>query len=214
VHNATAGEECDDGDESATCNANCTTTVCGDALVNMTAGEECDEVGGADSATCDGDCTLPECGDGYENTVAGESCDDMGDSPTCDSDCTPAMCGDGTVNLAAGEDCEGGSPDICTGGCQYTGCGPDPVELAMTLCMAQYPNCEVQDGGVVGWAAPSCTGCNCGVPADPWRWYCTETSDDSNWNCSPCTVGQVLGPHEPCACGGGTSPVLATFCTL
>jgi hypothetical protein len=52
----TAGEICDDGGESATCNVDCTPAVCGDGVVDMAAGEECDDMG--ESAACDADCTL------------------------------------------------------------------------------------------------------------------------------------------------------------
>lgn len=211
VVNPTANEMCDDAGESAGCNADCTTAACGDQTVNAAAGETCDE--GLSTATCDGDCTEPGCGDGFVNQTIGESCDDGGESAACDADCSTPVCGDGVVNATAGEDCEGGSPDVCTADCHYTGCGPDPLALAMAACMAQYPNCQEQVGGVVGWGGASCAGCNCGTPADPWRWYCTATSDDSNWNCSPCSVGEILGAHDPCACGAGTSPVLGSFCT-
>ncbi len=39
----TPPEQCDDGGESATCNLDCTTAVCGDATTNTTAGETCDD---------------------------------------------------------------------------------------------------------------------------------------------------------------------------
>jgi hypothetical protein len=68
------------------------------------------------------------------------------------------------------------------------------------------------DGGVVGYDGVG-VGSKCGTPAWPWRFYCTETSDASNYNCSACTVGEILGPHDPCSCNPGTSPVLDTFCT-
>ena len=42
---------------------------------------------------------------------------------------------------------------------------------------------------------------------------CTETSDASNYNCSACVVGEILGPHDPCNCDPGTSPVLGSFCS-
>ena len=42
-------EPCDDGEDSANCNLDCTTTACGDAYVNAAAGEEC----AVDTATCD-----------------------------------------------------------------------------------------------------------------------------------------------------------------
>lgn len=37
-----AGETCDDRGESAQCNADCTSTVCGDGIINQSAGEACD----------------------------------------------------------------------------------------------------------------------------------------------------------------------------
>jgi hypothetical protein len=209
--NATAGEACDDAGESATCNADCTEASCGDGVLNATAGEACDE--GSETATCDSDCTAVVCGDGLANAVVGEQCDDGGESAACDADCTTAACGDGTINATAGEDCEGGSPDICGADCLYTGCAPDPVALALAACMAQFPSCDVVDGGVVGYGPPECAGCNCGPPSDPWRFYCTATSG-TNFNCSACSVGQILGPHDPCNCDPGTSPVLGSFCTL
>ncbi|UCC29690.1 MAG: hypothetical protein JSU86_15980, partial [Phycisphaerales bacterium] len=48
-----APEECDDGGESGTCDADCTYVVCGDGTVNTTVGEECDPPNGV---TCDGNC--------------------------------------------------------------------------------------------------------------------------------------------------------------
>ena len=40
-----AAEDCDDGEETATCNADCTAATCGDGQVNAAAGEECDDEG-------------------------------------------------------------------------------------------------------------------------------------------------------------------------
>lgn len=37
-----SAEECDDAGESAECNANCTTSICGDGIANAAAGEQCD----------------------------------------------------------------------------------------------------------------------------------------------------------------------------
>ncbi len=82
------GEGCDDGGESATCDADCTLAACGDGLVNATAGEACDDVG--PSASCDVDCTLAVCGDGVLNTLSGESCDDGNTASFdgCSTNCT------------------------------------------------------------------------------------------------------------------------------
>ncbi|HWB74309.1 MAG TPA: hypothetical protein VG755_05125 [Nannocystaceae bacterium] len=53
-----AGEDCDDGDESATCDADCTSVACGDGTVNAAALEECDAADAIDGDGCDVDCTL------------------------------------------------------------------------------------------------------------------------------------------------------------
>jgi len=209
VLNVTAGEACDDGAETAACNVDCTAAGCGDGVLNGAAGEACDD--GGESAACDVDCTVVACGDGAFNPTAGEACDDGAESAACDLDCTPAQCGDGTVNTTAGEECEGGGA-MCGANCLFAGCQPDPVALAMAACAAAYPSCEVVGGGVVGYGAGWSAGSNCGLPADPWRFYCTMTSDASNYNCSACTVGEVLAAHNPCNCDPGTSPVVDTFC--
>jgi len=75
-------EACDDGEETETCNADCTAAECGDGVLNETAGETCDD--GGDSETCDADCTAVECGDGFVNAAAGEECDG---GPGCSDAC-------------------------------------------------------------------------------------------------------------------------------
>ena len=115
-------EACDDGGESAVCNANCTLAVCGDAIHNASAGEACDA--GGESFGCDVDCTLPVCGDGLANASHNELCDEGGTTPSCDGDCTPVSCGDGFQNLAALETCDDGdneSGDGCSGVCVIEG---------------------------------------------------------------------------------------------
>jgi len=52
------GEDCDDGGESATCDADCTTATCGDSTVNTTAGETCDDGNTTAGDGCDGACKL------------------------------------------------------------------------------------------------------------------------------------------------------------
>jgi len=78
------GEDCDDGGESKTCNADCSPAACGDGKLNAAAGEDCDD--GGESKTCDADCSAAECGDGQVNAAAGEVCD--GQAPanaSCDA---------------------------------------------------------------------------------------------------------------------------------
>ncbi len=80
--NDAAGEACDDGAETETCNANCTTSACGDGELNETAGETCDDAG--ESAMCDTDCSAAECGDGLLNPTASEECEG---GPGCSDAC-------------------------------------------------------------------------------------------------------------------------------
>jgi cysteine-rich repeat protein len=118
--NGAAGEDCDEIVQTATCDGDCTTPICGDALLNTLAGEECDH--GGESGTCDDDCTPVDCGDGNWNATAGEDCDDGGESATCDDDCTPVECGDSNVNEAAGEECDDGNTangDGCDANCIF-----------------------------------------------------------------------------------------------
>ncbi len=120
------GEDCDDGGESASCDADCTAAECGDGTTNNAAGESCDDTG--ESATCDIDCTDPMCGDGIVNMSYGEVCDDMGESALCDADCTISECGDGTSNTAAGEDCDdAGESATCDADCTAVVCGDGVV---------------------------------------------------------------------------------------
>jgi hypothetical protein len=102
-----AGEACDTGGNSATCDSDCTAPACGDGIHNAAAGEFCDT--GTDTAGCDaGDCSAPACGDGYFNSAAGEACDSGGvDTAGCNgATCTLPVCGDSHVNAPAGEVCD------------------------------------------------------------------------------------------------------------
>lgn len=84
------GELCDTAGASATCDADCTMVVCGDAEVNSAAGELCDD--GSDNGMpgrCAVDCagrTAPRCGDGALD--AGEACDEGSDNGTADGTCS------------------------------------------------------------------------------------------------------------------------------
>ncbi|MDH5490375.1 MAG: MYXO-CTERM sorting domain-containing protein [Myxococcales bacterium] len=129
------GEICDDGAESASCDADCTAALCGDGTTNATAGELCDD--GGESASCDVDCTAPVCGDGLTNATAGETCDDGGESASCDADCTEALCGDGQTNATAGEACDDGNSDdgdACLSTCVSATCGDGVVQVGLEVC--------------------------------------------------------------------------------
>src|SRR5690606_19833034 len=130
VHNATAGEDCDDAGDSETCNADCTEVQCGDGYVNEAAGEECEGELVYDGIVVSSgycvECKENTCGDNvvfemnpyfscdtfHCGNAVEEECDSGGvDSVTCDSDCTRRTCGDGHVNEAAGEECDDGNYD-------------------------------------------------------------------------------------------------------
>lgn len=146
-------EICDDGGASPTCNADCTSALCGDGAINVAGGEECDD--GGETATCDADCTNVVCGDGTHNVAASEECDDGGESAACDTDCTPSMCGDDLLNATAGEACDDGnttSDDGCSATCQSEACGNGTVEGAE----------ECDDGAESASCDSDCTFVACG----------------------------------------------------
>lgn len=175
-----AGEVCDDGGATVSCDADCTAAACGDGTVNEAAGEDCDD--GGESATCDVDCTSAACGDAVLNESAGETCDegaptagcsadctspscgdgvvtapeacdDSGESASCDVDCTPVVCGDGVHNPTAGEQCDGmGQTAVCDADCTPVACGDG------TTNGAAGESCD--DGGTIpgDGCSATCTG--------------------------------------------------------
>jgi MYXO-CTERM domain-containing protein len=113
-------EECDDGGESATCNADCTFSACGDGVLNTTAGEVCDDGNTTGGDGCSANCLSTEiCGNGILDP--GEACDDGnttgGDG--CSADCTSdESCGNGILD--PGEACDDGNAtdgDGCSADC-------------------------------------------------------------------------------------------------
>jgi cysteine-rich repeat protein len=146
-------EQCDEGGETAGCDADCTLAECGDGTVNTTAGETCDE--GGETATCDSDCTAPACGDGVVNATVGEQCDGGGETADCDSDCTLALCGDGQVNATAGETCDqGGESETCDSDCTAPACGDGVVNATVGE--------QCDGGGETATCDSDCTAALCG----------------------------------------------------
>lgn len=118
---ATTGEDCDDGGESATCNADCSAHACGDGVLNATAGELCDDGNVLAGDGCGPTCLTEVCGNGVLDP--GEECDDGnvlaadGCGPTClfeIEDCaTPGDDDfDGLINCED-EDCRTAAICIC-----------------------------------------------------------------------------------------------------
>ena len=126
--NATAGEQCDDGNTTSGdgCTASCINEFCGDTIIQPGLGEECDD--GSETASCNADCTLVSCGDGTFNATAGEECDDgnLLNEDGCSDQCVAEFCGDGILQEdPLGEECDDGnttSGDGCSATCQQEGC--------------------------------------------------------------------------------------------
>ncbi len=99
-------ESCDDGDESATCNADCSLAQCGDQKLNVSAGEVCDlgPQNGLYTSGCGADCKDlgTFCGDGVV-TMPDENCDPAKSLPNaeCTADCKALIC------PAGRDDCDG-----------------------------------------------------------------------------------------------------------
>ncbi len=128
------GEQCDDGQPSRTCNADCTTARCGDGILNRLAEETCDPGSAGETGSCNRNCTAVRCGDGVLNKAAREVCDPAPATGTkkCEKKtCQAPRCGDGIVNSQAGEQCEvssaAGAPH-CTSKCKKPVCGNRVVE--------------------------------------------------------------------------------------
>jgi cysteine-rich repeat protein len=82
------GEDCDEGEESMSCDGNCSAVMCGDGYTNVVAGEECDDANDADTDACLAGCIAAKCGDGVVQAGV-EECDDGNemDIDTCDTKC-------------------------------------------------------------------------------------------------------------------------------
>ncbi|MFC1609773.1 right-handed parallel beta-helix repeat-containing protein [Myxococcota bacterium] len=130
-------EECDDGGESATCNADCTPARCGDAKVNGTANEACDDGdqnSDVEPDACRESCQQASCGDGVIDT--GEVCDERNETWNCNADCSPASCGDNVVNATRGETCDQGAETVtCDDDCTEVDCGDGTInQVAGEVC--------------------------------------------------------------------------------
>ncbi|HWB77315.1 MAG TPA: LamG-like jellyroll fold domain-containing protein, partial [Nannocystaceae bacterium] len=227
VLNVLAGESCDGGGATASCDADCTAARCGDGVFNVLAGEACD--GGGATASCDTDCTAASCGDGLANGAAGESCDDGGESATCDLDCSAAACGDGVVNATAGESCDdAGASASCDADCTSPTCGDGVVNVpAGETCddAGESTTCDVDctapscgDGIVNASAGELCDGAGETASCDD---DCTTPScGDGNANAAAGEACDGAGATATCdadctlaLCGDGTlNPAAGEAC--
>jgi len=181
-------EECDDGEETSRCNANCTPARCGDGIINELAGEQCDD-SGEETTTCDLDCTFALCGDGKINGTRGEVCDDGGQSADCNADCTEADCGDGKLNSSANEQCDDGEQTTsCDANCTIASCGDGFVN--------DDRNETCDTSGETAGCDANCTAATCGDGT---------TNQTALEECD--TSGQTFSCDADCTfatCGDGT----------
>lgn len=209
-------EACDDGAESATCNLNCTVSVCGDAIRNVAAAEACDDGNTDNGDGCSSNCRLElpgdVCGDGV--VTGDETCDDTGESATCDDDCTAVECGDGNVNEAADEACDDGNTtddDACSNSCQPTAqsCG-----LGTLGCGMMLSGMTDDAGATTDYDAYDClTGADKSGPERVYEWVADRTGTINVYNETTGVVDViVLEAQSDCSLGtcvaGGSAGVL------
>ncbi|PRP90672.1 hypothetical protein ENSA5_62910 [Enhygromyxa salina] len=130
------GEECDVGNETMFCDADCTFAVCGDGYHN-TLSEECDDGNSENTDGCVGPCELATCGDTFVQEGV-EECDDgnQDNDDDCTSQCMAAVCGDGFVH-AQDEECDDANmidTDACTAQCTASYCGDGVLWEGMETC--------------------------------------------------------------------------------
>ena len=184
------GEECDDADESALCDHDCTAALCGDEQVNAAAGEVCDR--GGDDASCDGDCTPVACGDGYANPAAGEQCDDANDRD-----------GDGCTAECRAEDCAVVGGEVA---CFYCPPGSSPTP-AYDACACDAGFVDGPDGCTdIDECAAGTDGCAQGRP-------CVNLP--GSFSCSiPCTEAAFHQAIADCGAPGGAITFDCTDTTI
>ena len=208
------------GGETALCNADCTTSVCGDGTTNTTAGETCDDANATNTDTCPdgvgGTCVTATCGDGF--TCSGgactsgpgggvEACDGSGETSSCNVDCSTASCGDGTVNATRGETCDDGNstntdtcPDGVAGSCVTAFCD-DGFTCSVGGCTTGPGGGveECDDGSAGNLNTHKCLA------------TCALATCGDNLQCSDslCTTGPGSGPEE---CDGTDDPACVGLC--
>ncbi len=210
--NVDPGEDCDDSEETAECDEDCTFQSCGDGVLNETANEFCDT--GGDTVSCDSDCSIPSCGDGHLNEAAGEQCDDSGESATCNNDCTVSACGDGNVNQADGEQCDnGGESATCDDDCTTPVCGDGNLnQAAGEVC--DDSNTTPGDGCSADCLSDET--CGNGIIDSSEGEVCDDSNTTPGDGCSAdCLSDETCGngtfdTHE--VCDGGTDCLTSCLC--
>ena len=137
-------EECDDGGDSDTCDADCTVAECGDGTLNITAGEDCDD----------------------GNTQAGDGCDEncQFDLGAC---CVGTICRIRTVPdcsdldgsfLGLNSTCNVPDADGDRLRDECDGCPDDPDKIQPGICGCHVDDNADADGDSVPDCIDQCTG--------------------------------------------------------
>ena len=149
-------EECDDGGESADCDADCTFVVCGDGTLNTTAGEECDATPGDDSDCCTDGCVFEVARGFVCRSGSGDSCDPDETCPGGTAACPTDVFDDGSgvCRSGTGDVCD---PDeFCTGNAGEA-CPTDIFDDGSTVCRPAVGECGIPEScpGFAGGSCPS-----------------------------------------------------------
>ena len=189
-------ESCDDGGESAECDADCSPAECGDATVNQSAGEACDDGNDDDTDDCVAGCQLASCGDGLVQEGV-EDCDDGNDDDTddCVEGCAAASCGDGFTQEGV-EECDDGDDvddDECANDC--------------TLPPALCQNGSLQLGVAPGGAMMVCDDPNDATCEQDLEQLCPPT-----WHLCTYTEYNARNDGWNYPVGGGTIVVGEIYC--
>jgi len=221
VRNATAGEQCDDGNTVAGdgCGASCQNesggggggggggAVCGNGT--RESNEQCDDgnttPGDGCSATCQNEPPPAGCGDGVVNGT--EQCDDSGESATCNANCTMSLCGDGTRNATAGEQCDDGNTtagDGCSATCQTEATGLTNNSCNTPTAVGNgtrtYSNVGATTDG------PASAACDFGlvdagqVGSDIWYCYTATCTGPAFFSLCGSQYDTKLAVYEGCGC--------------
>ena len=188
------GEECDDGHESADCDADCTPAFCGDETVNRYRGEQCDDGNLEERDLCANNCRFTRCGDGIIQSPNGlevyEECD--GD----DTPCGGYKCGSGCF-------C---APFVC---CSYLESdGP----IAACYEQAFGFTCIGRSLGL-GSCSPNPCGGECN-PFDEEFWVadCGDPPPCYETTCDPSGFCLFVPQPEETPCGGGDACLATAYC--
>jgi hypothetical protein len=173
-----AGEDCDTGGVSATCDADCTTAKCNDGILNTLAGEECEDNNQVDTDPCTTQCLDAVCGDGIV--------------------CSDAACTTGPGG--APEQCDLGGANggtLCSASCGLSAADPQcPNRADLTLFAATGRNCATNADCPVG----TCTTGKCRTVTDLDTGW-TGIAHDADINDDYGTRGHLVCPGPDPGCG-------------